>query len=130
MARRNVSLEIDGISEVIGVIDDVLDDALGKLDDAAKSGAEIVLDAAEQIVKVRTGELKRSLDLKKEGGGKTKKVWNVVSKGESEGGVRYGLFVERGTSKTPAQPYLGPASDNNEDKVKNKIIQVISQGIT
>jgi HK97 gp10 family phage protein len=100
------------------------------LDDACKAGGEIVLDAAKQNAPVKTGALKRSLDLAQI---KTKRdtnaAYKVHSKGVRNGGVRYGPFVELGTTKAPAQPYLRTAYDNNEQNIKETISEKLSDGL-
>ncbi len=57
---------------------------------------------AKAVVPVDTGNLKNSIQTEMEGGGLTAVVGT---------GVSYAPFVEWGTHKAPAQPYLTPAAE-------------------
>lgn len=69
------------------------------LDDAALGLAGKVAKRAKEIVPVRTGRLRDSIVASKSG------------KGEAEvtASAPYSIFVEMGTSRAPAQPFLRPA---------------------
>jgi HK97 gp10 family phage protein len=69
------------------------------VDDALKRLAQAVLSDAKQLVPVRSGRLRNSLDAE-------------VSDGEARVGsrdVEYASMVEEGTRHMAAQPYLRPA---------------------
>ena len=92
-----------------------LDAIQRKLSEAPERAARIWLEqdfkpAAKALAPVRTGELRDSID------------------GEvSPGGVRvfadapHARFVEEGTTKMPAQPFLGPALKQTKGKLKERI---------
>lgn len=69
----------------------------------SEQGAK-VKDAAVEIVPVDTGALRDSIELLVEGIATVATAWVGTT-------IRYGGFVEYGTSITPAQPYLRPALD-------------------
>ena len=46
-------------------------------------------------------------------------------KAVDEQGNPYGVFIEYGTSKVPAKPFLSPALENNRDKLESMIIDEI-----
>jgi HK97 gp10 family phage protein len=69
----------------------------------AEQGAK-VKDAAETIVPVDTGALRDSIELLVEGIATVATAWVGTT-------IRYGGYVEYGTSITPAQPFLRPALD-------------------
>lgn len=67
---------------------------------ALNKGANIVETQAKLLCPVDTGNLRRSI------------THNVFDDGFEVGtNVEYAIFVEKGTSKTKAQPYLEPALD-------------------
>jgi HK97 gp10 family phage protein len=67
--------------------------------------ASIVLEDSQALVPVRTGELKDSGHIEDTDG------VNVIYDAE------HAVFVEFGTYKMAAQPYLRPAMDENEGKI-------------
>jgi HK97 gp10 family phage protein len=98
--------------------------ALGKVSDAAveageKAGAEDVLTGAQARVPVDTGNLRDSL----------------TTASDPEGGtlvgteVDYAVFVEYGTSDTPAQPFLRPALDAEQADVTSAIATALNAAI-
>lgn len=70
------------------------------IDRGAKDWAEAVKDRAQEIVPVDTGALKASIHVEEAGRGS----YQVVAS------THYAAFVEYGTHKMAAQPYLTPAS--------------------
>jgi len=69
----------------------------------AEQGAKVE-NAAKAIVPVDTGALRDSIELLVEGIATVATAWVGTT-------IRYGGYVEYGTSNTPAQPYLRPALD-------------------
>ena len=70
-----------------------------------KTASDIVADAQHEAP-VRTGNLKNSIKMKMETDHRA--VINV--------GAEYGAFVEFGTRKMPAHPFLRPAVNDNKKK--------------
>lgn len=87
---------------------------LGKLKSAIRKSllesGEVVLNTAKEKVPYDTGRLQRSLNAKMNGD-------DQVQIGSAD--VEYNIYVECGTSKMKAQPYLLPALKNNESKIKS-----------
>lgn len=79
---------------------------------ALRAGALVVLNSAKERVPVRTGTLRRSLAIE-DGPGPLE-----VSIGSD---VEYAPYVEFGTSKMAARPYLRPALDENIGEVQTVI---------
>jgi HK97 gp10 family phage protein len=65
---------------------------------------------AKEIVPVRTGKLRESIKAEK----------TTKNKGKIEAKTDYSVFVELGTSKQRAQPYLRPAVKKGSRKIKIK----------
>jgi len=85
---------------------------------AMREGAKVLLNEARARVPVRTGNLKKSLGINT----RTKKgnieMYVSPRKGGKYDGY-YGLFVELGTKKMSARPFLRPAFEaKGEEAVK------------
>lgn len=96
MARANTLT----ISTSLRFADDEVNRGIARaMDRAARSSAELLADTAQQIVPVDTGALRRSI-----------RVRRVAPRQYDVGaGEFYAGFVEFGTIKMAAQPYLRPA---------------------
>ena len=123
-------------------MDDLLKSLDGKIQRGLKTSALLVERSAKQIVRVRTGTLKRSIISNWYGSGavrqvawsdKTVKVGNKdveVTAGESIAdiqekqtavvgtNVEYAPHLELGTSKMSAKPFLMPALQANITKIR------------
>ena len=77
----------------------------------AGAGGQVVVKAAKQNVPVASGDLKKGIIRRSKKGAKIPSRV-VVSVGASTE-VFYGMFLEFGTVKMPATPWLRPALDDN-----------------
>jgi len=97
--------------EVLRVVD-------RELKEATKEGAEIVAASAQRRVPVKTGDLKRSIKVKEskfEDGGH---IVGAQFKGDYK--KYYASFVELGTFKDRAQPFLRPALHGSKRKIQKR----------
>ena len=112
--------------------------AMNLVRDAARSNAKAIDDpeTREKIHKniVTQGgksrnpnEIKIRVGVK---GGAGRNQYSVSTAGLSGGDTRHFRFIEFGTSKIPATPFLRPALANNVDKVTTKFVQVFDAEIT
>ncbi|NTW70676.1 MAG: hypothetical protein HGA49_00325 [Eubacteriaceae bacterium] len=124
---RKVITHIEGMEEVLKLLTDLGDAAEEVLDSAAKSGAEIVLASAKEKVPVDSGKLRDSLVLKR-AKVKNAKVMGVYTISKT-GGLEYFAFVELGTSRMKARPYLRPAVDENIKNVADKINEEVLRSL-
>lgn len=96
----------------------------GVLRDALRAAARPVVAGAKSKVRVRTGNLRRGI---------TQRVSVKPSKAEAIIGFRrkefYGRFVELGTSKMPAYPFLRPALDESQPQILEAFAAAINRGI-
>lgn len=70
-----------------------------------KNVAEDMMENAKYFAPVRFGFLRNGIEMNGSGG-----EWTVSSQSTRGGADRdYAAYVEWGTSKTPAQPYMAPA---------------------
>lgn len=73
---------------------------------------------AKSLAPVRTGELRDSIDGTVDAQGVT-----VFASAEHAG------FVEHGTTKSPAQPFMQPALDRTKDKLKKRVLAEVRKGM-
>jgi HK97 gp10 family phage protein len=97
---------------------------------ALRSGAKVIHSAVKADVPVETGALKESLKVRAMR--KRKHSYGVMiatSEGWFKGDEFYGAFLEFGTSKMPARPFVRPAFDSEKDNAAKIIVNEIKQGI-
>lgn len=98
---------------------------------ALREAAKPVLAAAKANVPVDEGDLKKSLKvkaLKKRKKG-TYTIQVATSDGWFKGDQFYGAFLEFGTSKMAARPFIRPAYDSQEGVAGKIIMQHLRKGI-
>ena len=84
-----------------------LDQLTKEQNDLLLKMAEAVKDKAISICPVKTGKLQDSIDI-------LDRDWENKTMYIGTAGTNYGLFVEMGTSKMAAQPFMRPALDTVE----------------
>lgn len=131
MATRMVqtdsfSVDIEGLAELKDRFSAFDERAQrGILRSAAKRAAEIVVEEAKARVPVRHGNLKKSMRSRAK---VSKRAVSVdIGFGPKE---FYGQFVERGTSRMPAQPFLRPALDTKAEAVTAVFADELNAAIT
>lgn len=80
-----------------------------------KNGAEMQ-GKAQRKAPIDTGNLKRSIELEVTDGGKTAEVTPTAD---------YGAYVELGTRFMNAQPFLGPAFNEQKEVFKNDMRKLV-----
>ncbi|MDA8227050.1 MAG: HK97 gp10 family phage protein [Desulfitobacterium hafniense] len=123
--QKKLFTRVDGAKEVIKLLEDMGQNAATVLLQAAEAGGKIALAEARRRCPVRSGRLRSSLSLKL--GKKTALKANVrVVHGRKE---YYGTFVELGTKKSPAQPFMRPAVDENKKQIADAVTEEIGRAI-
>ena len=86
---------------------------------ALTASALVVEGQAKALVPVDTGNLRNS-------------ITHEVEKKEARVGtnVEYGPFVELGTVKMAAQPYLNPALEQNKNSIRKIFADAIHKGVS
>lgn len=100
---------------------------------ALKAAGTVMVDAAKNILEsngnVATGKLKDSLKvsgIRKKG---NKKYVQVGIQKEDNSEIFYGKFLEWGTSKMNARPFLGPAYASKRNEAKEILMNELKQGL-
>lgn len=136
MALNDVQLI--GLKEVMRAFDKADKEMVKQLRKSVKEAAKPVLKAAKQKAPVSEdganglppGTLKKDLTIIAERS-KNKAKYTVrvgqkrrkKAKAVNANGVPYGGMVEYGTSKTPAQPFMKPALEENREEVERLILE-------
>jgi len=97
-----MDFELKGLDSMIRLFDEAERSLLDELDAAVDSGAKLVWDSAVTLVPVRTGNLKSTITIVKE-----KELERIVRAGGSQ--APYAPFVEFGTPRMAARPFIRPA---------------------
>lgn len=96
----------------------------GVIRDALRAGARPVVASAKAKVPVLTGDLKRSISQRVS----VKGASGVATIGFARKQF-YGAFIELGTSKMAAKPFLRPALDESRQKIEEAFVAAINRGI-
>ena len=122
-------IELTGVDEILNKLQQMGINISRLENKALKNAAEPVLEDAKANVPVRTGKLKKGLKItnvkKKEG---VKYILVGVDRGDNSE-IFYGKFVEFGTSKMPAKPFLQPAYEKNKDNIQKTIANTLKEGL-
>lgn len=129
----SVSVKVDGLRDLGDRMKGLKEDVNNRIARAATAaGAVVIRNAAQQKVPVDTGNLKKNIIVKRLPKGEssltsehivTVRQGKVTAKQKDKGlqDAYYGKFVEYGTAKMPARPYLRPAYDQNKEKAVQAI---------
>jgi HK97 gp10 family phage protein len=117
-----MGIQLEGMTELVRQLERLGAKAEQVKKDALQAGAEIIQKAASEKAPKDTGKLAKNI---------------VISDINEDGTVDigpdpdrfYGRFLEFGTSKMAARPFLQPAFEENKDQVQQKMAQVIRRGL-
>lgn len=128
MARRRIrraGVYIEGLEEVIEMVENMEDNSISFVDNASKEGTEVALKHAKRLVPVKSGNLKSKLQIAAE-----KKKRKTISYHRIKAPkVKYMFYVEVGTSKMSGKPFLRPAVDDNQSEINNAVVDKMLEGI-
>jgi len=102
-----IRIDVEGVAASVAKFAAMAAAVQPAADLGTKAGAAVVEEYAQANVPVRSGRLRDSIHVEE----------------DDEGGVlvgsdvEYALYVEEGTSDTPAEPYLRPALDASGEEV-------------
>ena len=125
------NIELTGVDEILNRLQQIGGN-ISKLENKAlKNAAEPVLADAKSTTAFhdRSGKLRRGL---KTSGIKTKDGIKYVLVGVDKSDnseIFYGKFIEFGTSKMNARPFLGPAYEKNKKEIVETIKDTLREGL-
>ncbi|WP_333861535.1 HK97-gp10 family putative phage morphogenesis protein [Clostridium sp.] len=122
-------IELTGVDEILNKLQQMGANISRLENKALRNAAEPVLEDAKANVPVRTGKLKKGLKItnvkKKEG---IKYILVGVDRGDNSE-IFYSKFIEFGTSKMSARPFLQPAYEKNKDNIQKTIANTLKEGL-
>lgn len=118
MAWVNIGVELEYDRDIAQAVETMGEGLLGVMGRAVLAGAEVIREAASQNARRKTGKLSENMVVKvrRNSGGQV-----IVVVGPDKDAF-YGRFLEIGTSKMPAYPFLLPAFEQNRKRVKKQIM--------
>ncbi|NFJ83905.1 HK97 gp10 family phage protein [Clostridium botulinum] len=123
------SMELDGMDNVIRKIEDMGKAGTRIENKALKKAGELIVEEAKNNVPFRKGKLKEGLKVsgvRKKNGNKF--VLAGIQKGDNSK-IFYGKFLEFGTSKMKARPFMGPAYESKKEEAKEIIKQELRNAL-
>lgn len=109
-----MQIHIEGMENVQAVLEQKMNNITEKLSEGVAGSCKVVEADAKAMCPVDTGELRKSITSEVSG------TTGVVGTNKE-----YAMYVEFGTYKMAAQPYLVPALKENEEKV----VQIIKDKV-
>lgn len=124
-------IELTGVDEILNKLQQIGTNISRLENKALKNAAEPVLEDAKatNAFNDKSGKLRKGLKISnvknKEG---TKYILVGVDKSDNSK-IFYGKFLEFGTSKMPAKPFLQPAYEKNKENIKSTIAETLKEGL-
>ncbi len=118
-------LKLEGIEDLIAEVEKLGAKGSRIENQALREAGEIVRQAIKQEAPQRTGTLKKSIETS---GVKTKDGVKHVEVGPDKEGW-YGKFVEFGTVKMKANPFMARGYENSKDRAVDKIAEELRKGL-
>ena len=120
-----VNLELRGIEELITEVEKLGQKGSRIENKALREAGEVVREAIENETPVNTGKLKESITVSRV---KTKEGMKRVEVGPDKDGF-YGRFVEFGTVKQKANPFISRGYETSKKSAAEKISEELRKGL-
>lgn len=120
---NKIDIDLVGVDELQREISELGSKGSRVENKALKTAGEHLAERMREEVPERTGRLKESIEVS---GVKTSKGKKKVEVGPTE---YYGVFVEKGTSKTQADPFMARSYEAEKKNLQNIIISEIKKGL-
>jgi len=114
MAVVEAEIDLDKLNRLIRIFAGFTEKSAEAFDEALEAGAQAIEDMAVTLVPIRTGRLRDSIHHVR----KAPLNWIVTAGGPD---APYARFVEYGTYKMAARPFLRPATEDRRHEM-NQII--------
>lgn len=135
-----IQTRVEGLSDLAGMLRNLPSDISGRnggpLAAALSKQARLVRNAARLRVPVDSGRLRNAIvvlrDRNPERRGRTEAYFVYVKPGRTRAdkrGAFYAAFVEYGTVKHPARPYMRPAYSSNQREVTDGFVLDLRKAI-
>ncbi|AJA49531.1 phage protein, HK97 gp10 family [Clostridium pasteurianum DSM 525 = ATCC 6013] len=121
----SASFDVDGFESLMSKLQSMGKEGTKIEDEALQKAAEPILVDAKNSAPVRTGKLRDGLKISKAKKSKDGKYVLVGTDKKDKDAPFWATFIEFGTSKMPAQPFLRPAFEKN----KKQVFEIIKEEI-
>lgn len=118
-------LETEGLEELINAVQRMGSEGRKIENKALKEAGAVMKEAIQNEAPVRTGKLKESITVS---GVKTKDGVKYVEVGPSKE-VFYSIFIEFGTVKLRAKPFMAPGYENAKERATETIKEELRRGL-
>lgn len=118
-------MELVGIENLIAEVEKLGQQGARIENKALREAGEIVKEAIKQEAPQRTGTLKKSIEVS---GVRTKDGFKHVAVGPGKEGY-YGKFLEFGTVKMKAKPFMAPGYEKSKERAMEKITEELRKGL-
>ncbi|HHV82758.1 MAG TPA: HK97 gp10 family phage protein [Tepidanaerobacter syntrophicus] len=119
------NMELEGIENLITEVEKLGAKGARIENKALREAGEVVKEAIKQEALRKTGTLKESIEVS---GVKNKDGAKYVAVGPGKEGW-YGKFLEFGTVKMKAQPFMAPGYEKSKEKAMEEIEKNLKEGL-
>jgi HK97 gp10 family phage protein len=119
----DLSWEDQDPEELAETITEIEEALTGKLGEAMVTAVLLIESTAKELAPVDTGRLRSSI------ASKVKKIAEDEVQGFVGTNVEYAPYVEWGTSKMEAQPYLRPAVNAHREDIRDLFREAVEESI-
>ncbi len=118
-------LDLDGMDALLDAVQRLGSEGRKIENKALKEAGAVMKEALQNETPVRTGKLKNSITVS---GVKTQDGVKYVEVGPNKDGW-YGKFIEFGTVKMRAKPFMAPGYENGKDRATATIKEELRRGL-
>jgi HK97 gp10 family phage protein len=118
-------IELDGLEALINAVQRMGSEGRKIENKALKEAGAVMKEAIQNETPVRTGKLKESITVS---GVRTQDGVKYVAVGPSKEAY-YGKFLELGTVKMRAKPFMAPGYENGKDRATATIKEELRRGL-
>lgn len=123
------NFEVQGLESLMSKLENMGKTGVKIENEALQKAAEPILEDAKNSAPVRTGRLRDGLKISKVKNSKDGKYVLVGTDKKDKDAPFWATFIEFGTSKMPAQPFLRPAYERNKKQVIDILKEEIQKGL-
>ena len=120
----SVQITVENEGDIIRLMQTLPPEIFEKVQQVLKNGAIRVAETARELAPVRTGHLMASIHVELGENMEGQAAFDPV---QVIADTPYASFVEFGTSKMKAQPFLGPAAEQVEPEILEEIDSILRE---
>lgn len=129
----SIDMNLDGMDRISSRLEKMGKEGVKIGNKGLEQGANAIITEAKNILNsngsVRTGKLKKGLKISKVKKKGNKKYIQAGIQRDDNSEIFYGKFLEFGTSRMSARPFLVPAYYSKKEEAKKIIINELKKGL-